>query len=82
MAHYLPVEFFGSIHEKSSLHSYARFKELGLRTNDIIEIEYTNDVMPYATKVDCEKNRKNTNPVIEFPAICPSCGSHLFFKDK
>ena len=82
MAHYLPVEFFGSIHEKSSLHSYARFKELGLRTNDIIEIEYTNDVMPYATKVDCEKNRKNTNPVIEFPAICPSCGSHLFFTDK
>ena len=82
MAHYLPVEFFGSIHEKSSLHSYARFKELGLRTNDIIEIEYTNDVMPYATKVDCEQNRKNTNPVIEFPAICPSCGSHLFFTDK
>lgn len=82
MAHYLPVEFFGSIHEKSSLHSYARFKELGLRTNDIIEIEYTNDVMPYATKVDCEQNRKNTNPIIEFPAICPSCGSHLFFTDK
>ena len=82
MAHYLPVEFFGSIHEKSSLHSYARFKELGLRTNDIIEIEYTNDVMPYATKVDCEQNRKNTNPVIEFPAICPSCGSHLFFTEK
>lgn len=82
MAHYLPVEFFGSIHEKSSLHSYARFKELGLRMNDIIEIEYTNDVMPYATKVDCEQNKKNTNPVIEFPSTCPSCGSHLFFTDK
>lgn len=82
MAHYLPVEFFGSIHEKSSLHSYARFKELGLKQNDIIEIEYTNDVMPYATKVDCEQNRKNTNPEIEFPSLCPSCGSHLFFTDK
>ena len=82
MAHYLPVEFFGSIHEKSSLHSYARFKQLGLKQNDIIEIEYTNDVMPYATKVDCEQNRRNTNPEIEFPSKCPSCGSRLFFTTR
>ena len=82
LLHYQPVEFYGSIHTKSSGHSYARFKELGLRMGDIINVEYTNDVMPYATKADVSANQHNPNPIILFPQNCPSCGNPLTFTGK
>lgn len=82
MIHYAPVEFFGTIHPKSTGSSYKRFKELGLKQGDIIEVTYTNDVMPYVTSIDCETNRQNPNPLWEFPEVCPVCGTKLIFGDK
>lgn len=82
MIHYNPVEFYGGVHTKSSGHSYKRFNELGLRKGDIIEVTYTNDVMPYVTKPDIEPNRVNPNPLEEFPKVCPCCGTPLVFTDK
>ena len=82
MIHYNPVEFYGGIHTKSSGHSYKRFKELGLRKGDIIEVTYRNDVMPYVTKPDIAPNRENTNSIEEFPKVCPCCGTELIFTDK
>lgn len=82
MIHYNPVEFYGGIHTKSSGHSYKRFRELGLRKGDIIEVTYTNDVMPYVTKPDIAPNRENTNSIEEFPKVCPCCGTELIFTDK
>lgn len=81
MIHYNPVEFFGTIHNKSSGHSYGNFKELGLRVGDIVEVEYRNDVMPYVTKKNCYENDINSNPVLEFPKRCPCCGTELEFTD-
>ena len=77
MVHYLPVEFYGTIHNKSSLHSYDRFKQLGLRFGDVIEVEYTNDVMPYVYKPYNSNNENNNNPLYEFITVCPSCGKPL-----
>lgn len=82
MIHYNPVEFYGGIHTKSSGHSYKRFNELGLRKGDLIDVTYTNDVMPYVTKPDIEPNRENPNPIEEFPKNCPCCGTPLIFTDK
>lgn len=82
MIYYNPVEFYGGIHVKSSGHSYKRFMELGLRKGDIIDVTYTNDVMPYVTKPDIEPNRENPNPIEEFPMNCPCCGTPLVFTDK
>lgn len=82
MIHYNPVEFYGGIHTKSSGHSYKRFNELGLKKGDIIDVTYTNDVMPYVTKPDIEPNRQNPNPVEQFPYNCPCCGTQLIFTDK
>lgn len=82
MIHYNPVEFYGGIHTKSSGHSYKRFMELGLKEGDLIDITYTNDVMPYVTKPDIEPNRENPNPIIEFPRNCPCCGTSLIFTEK
>jgi NAD-dependent DNA ligase len=77
MIHYDPVEFFGTIHTKSTGHSYKRFMDLGLRVNDIIDVEYTNDVMPYVTKPQNNYNDSNQNIIVLFPTTCPSCGATI-----
>ena len=77
MFHYQPVEFFGTIHTKSSASSLARFNKLNLKEGDFIQVTYRNDVMPYVTGIDCEHNRNNPNPVCEFPKVCPCCGTPL-----
>lgn len=77
MIHYDPVEFYGTIHDKSSGHSFDRFKKLSLREHDIIEVEYVGDVMPYVTKPDNSHNASNENPLLEFITECPSCHSKL-----
>lgn len=79
MIHYDPVEFYGTIHPKSSGHSLNRFMELQLRKGDIIDVEYTNDVMPYVSKPANDWNDENAKrtPLEEFPTICPICGTPL-----
>lgn len=81
MIYYDPVDFFGSIHPKSSGHSYSRFKELDLHVGDIIEVTYRNDVITYVTKPDNSHNRENAkNPYTQldsFPTECPVCGTPI-----
>lgn len=77
MIYYNPVEFYGTIHNKSTGHSYERFKDLNLRVGDIIDAEYVNDVMVYITKPDNSHNANNPNPLFEFITYCPSCGTLL-----
>ena len=82
MLHYLPVSLMGTIHTKTTGHSYKRFLELGLRENDIIQIEYRNDVIPYASRPNIPDNDYNPNPPIPFPEVCPCCGTPIRFTDK
>lgn len=82
MIHYTPVEFYGTIHTKSSGHSYKRFMDLGLAIGDVIQIEYTNDVMPYVTKPMVDNNIVNTNPPEIFPVNCPYCGSTIIVNES
>ena len=81
MIHYTPVEFNGTIHTKSSGHSYGRFMELGLAVGDVINVEYTNDVMPYVTKPDIQ-NSINHNTPEAFPLECPCCGTRLIVNES
>ena len=81
MIHYNAVEFFGTIHTKSTGSGLSRFNDLHLKIGDIIKVTYVNDVMPYVDSVDCEQNRNNTNPYEEFPTVCPICGSPLVVSD-
>lgn len=82
MIHYTPVEFYGTIHTKSSGHSYKRFMDLGLAVGDVIKVEYTNDVMPYVTKPTVQKNFVNPNPPEIFPTVCPSCGQPIVVNES
>ena len=79
MAHFDPVEFFGAIHDKTTVHSLARFKKLGLRSGDKVDLTLNNDVIVYLTKSpDSLQNPNNPNPIEEFPTVCPSCGEPLY----
>ena len=82
MIHYDPIEFFGTIHTKSTGSSYARFQDLGLKYGDIINVKYMNDVMPYVSRLDCKHNRENQNPLEKFIDYCPICKSKLIFSDS
>lgn len=82
MINYNPVEFYGGIHTKSSGHSYKRFLELGLKIGDVISVEFTNDVMPYVTKMELDDNINNPNEVVQFIDNCPSCGNTLKVSDS
>lgn len=84
MIHYTPVEFFGTIHTKSSGHSFQRFKELDLSIGEMINVSYRNDVMPYVTKpvaATAQFLPVSANKV-SFPLTCPCCGTPLEFTDK
>lgn len=82
MIYYNPIEFYGAIHDHSSGHSYNRFMELGLKVGDIIQVEYTNDVMPYVTKMNIQANIDNPNPVVPFITNCPFCGCPIIISDS
>ena len=82
MIHYTPVEFYGTIHTKSSGHSYKRFMDLQLAIGDIIQVEYTNDVMPYVTKPIVQNNISNPNMPEPFPINCPYCGELLVINES
>lgn len=77
MIHYDPIEFYGMINTKSSGHSYARFQELQLHPNDILEIEYVNDVIAYVRKAQVPENYYNPLRPFMFTDTCPECGQKL-----
>lgn len=80
MIHYTPVDFYGSIHTKSSGHSFNRINKLQLRKGDVLRIEYVNDVMPYVYREDGPN--LYGNPIEPFATVCPSCGTELIFTNS
>ena len=82
MIHYDPVEFLGTIHTKSTGSSLKRFNELELKYGDFINVTYVNDVIPYVSKLECEHNRQNKYPVIQFIDHCPICNTKLVISDS
>lgn len=82
MAYFAPVEFLGTVHDKTTVHSLKRFNQLALRKGDIVEITYVNDVICYLTKPEIEANASNKSPIIKFPEYCPSCGGEITVSDS
>lgn len=84
MLYFDPVEFYGTIHNKSSGHSLARFNQLALHKGDMLTVEYVNDVMPYVTKPINDVNMANekVSPLEVFPTVCPICGGPIVISDS
>lgn len=67
MAEFELIDFLGTTHNIASLHSYKRYKELGLVKGETIRVDYVNDCMAYISKYE--------DTINEVPdIICPSCG--------
>lgn len=79
---YDPVEFFGAIQTKTTLHSYDGFMKQGIKPGDVIQAEFVNDVMTYITKVNVEENFYNPNPPFKFITNCPECGQPLVVSES
>ena len=78
MAHFEPVDFMGAIHDKTTIHSYARFKNLSLCKGDKVNLSLNNDVIVYLTKAEDNDTREDREQYLEkFPTHCPSCGTKL-----
>ena len=84
MAYFSPVEFFGAVHDKTTIHSYKRFKALDLHLHDLVELEYRNDVIVYLSKPMCDENDQNakSSPRFKFPDVCPYCGTTIMQSDS
>jgi len=81
MAYFNEVEFLGTIHNHTTVHSLRRFMLLNLRVGDLVDTEYRHDVIVYLSKPNNSYNAKNSNPVIDFPIVCPSCGGEITVSD-
>lgn len=82
-AHFLPVEFLGQIHNKTTIHSFKRFKQLCLKPGDTVDLTLNNDVIVYLQKApDSVQDPYNMNPYEQFPTRCPACGSQLVMSES
>lgn len=84
MAHFMPVEFFGTTHDKTTVHSYKRFNQMQLRKGDIVSVKYVNDVICYLTKPIIPYNTAldRITPPEVFPTVCPFCGKPIMFSQS
>jgi len=84
MAHFEPVEFFGAIHNKTTVHSLKRFNNLRLKRGEKVKLTLNNDVIVYLHKLPAEMQDPGVmlGQYEEFPNVCPSCGQPLYESDS
>ncbi len=71
-----PVQLAGTVVKRASLHNVGIMKDLGLHLNDVVIIEKGGEIIPKIVGVD-ESQRASDAQEIEFPTMCPVCGSQL-----
>ena len=81
IAIFKPVRINGSLIQKASLHNSDYIEKLDLCENDIIEVEKGGEVIPQIINIDKLKREKDFKKV-DFPQLCPSCGSTLKKEEK
>ena len=80
---YEPVYFNGGEFRKTSLSNVTNMQAMALKVGDIINVQYSNDVLCYVTKdYRLPENLDNPNPVIMPPTVCPYCGKPLTLMSK
>ena len=72
-----PIDLYGTIVKRASLHNFSFLEKFDLRKNDKVLVEKGGDIIPKIILVDT-KNRDDKNPKIEHIHFCPSCFSKLY----
>ncbi len=71
-----PVLVGGATVSNATLHNEAEIRRLGLMVGDTVVVRRAGDVIPQVSGVVLER-RPGTARMIEFPRVCPVCGSAI-----
>ncbi|MGL6099401.1 MAG: BRCT domain-containing protein [Fusobacteriaceae bacterium] len=81
--HYKPVYFNGGEFRKSTLSNVTNFKLMDLKPGDVINVQYSNDVLCYVHKDHMHPtNLHNPNVPYDVPRACPHCDGRLSLLQK
>ena len=80
VANVSPVNLWGAVIRRSTLHNYEEIEKLDVREGDRVFIKRAGEVIPKIISVVTDA-RDGNEKMIETPKVCPSCGE-LVFKDE
>ena len=69
-----PIKLAGSMISRATIHNNDFIRKMNLRYGSIVQVVKGGDVIPHLVKV--VSNDENTKE-IEFPTVCPCCGTKL-----
>jgi DNA ligase (NAD+) len=72
-----PVSIGGTTVSRATLHNADQIERLGIRIGDYLNVERAGDVIPKVNGVVEDKQHSRGTEEIQFPTLCPECGSHL-----
>ena len=79
VANLKPVLIGGTVVKRASLHNLEYIENLGIRLNDVVNIEKGGEIIPKIVSVNIKK-RSNTSSTISFISKCPECQTNLIIK--
>ena len=79
VANLKPVLIGGTVVKRASLHNLEYIENLGIRLNDVVNIEKGGEIIPKIVSINIEK-RSNTSSEISFISKCPECQTNLIIK--
>ena len=79
VANLKPVLIGGTVVKRASLHNLEYIENLGIRINDVVNIEKGGEIIPKIVSVNIKK-RNNTSSTISFISKCPECQTNLIIK--
>jgi len=79
VANLKPVLIGGTVVKRASLHNLEYIENLGIRLNDVVNIEKGGEIIPKIVSINIKK-RNNTSSTISFISKCPECQTNLIIK--
>lgn len=78
-----PVQVAGVVVTNATLHNFDHIQRLGVMIGDKVVLRRAGDVVPELVNViTSARGPEDRREQVEFPTICPSCGSHTKFIGK
>lgn len=71
-----PVQLAGTTVKRASLHNADQVELLDVRLHDRVYVEKGGEIIPKITGVELSLRPTDSTP-LEFPELCPECGTHL-----
>lgn len=71
-----PVQLSGTVVKRASLHNADQIAQIGVMVGDYVYVEKGGEIIPKITRVELAKRGFDAVD-IEFPKVCPDCGSEL-----